>query len=53
MTRFGRMLIQSAEEALAIEGEAPPARVYAPPTDVAAIRKQPGLSSRSSPSGSD
>jgi putative transcriptional regulator len=46
MTRFGRMLIESAEQALAIaKGEAPPARVYAPPTiDVAAIRKQLGLS---------
>ena len=46
MTRCGQMLIESAEEALAItKGEAAPARVYAPPTiDVAAIRKQLGLS---------
>jgi putative transcriptional regulator len=46
MTRFGQMLIESAEEALAIaKGEAAPPRVYAPPTiDVAAIRKQLGLS---------
>jgi len=46
MTRFGQMLIESAEEALAIaKGEAAPARVYAPPAiDVAAIRKQLGLS---------
>jgi putative transcriptional regulator len=40
------MLIESAQEALAIaKGEAAPARVYASPTiDVAAIRKQLGLS---------
>ena len=46
MTRFGQMLIESAEEALAIaKGEGAPARVYAPPTiDVFAIRKQLGLS---------
>jgi len=46
MSKFGEMLIQSAEEALAIaKGEAPPARVYALSTiDVVAIRKQLGLS---------
>jgi len=46
MTKFGRELIESAHEALAIaKGEAEPGRVFAPPTpDVAAIRKRLGLS---------
>lgn len=40
MTTFGRDLIASAREALAIaEGEAEPGRVFAPPgVDVAAVR---------------
>ena len=46
MSGFGRDLIRSAEEALAIaEGRAEPARLYTPPpVDVAAIRKRTGLS---------
>jgi putative transcriptional regulator len=46
VTRFGQTLFESAEEAFAIaKGEAAPARVFAPPTiDLAAIRKQLGLS---------
>ena len=46
MTKFGRDLIESAREALAItKGEAAPARVFSPaPIDVAAIRKRLGLS---------
>ena len=48
MTKFGQELIQGAREALAIaKGEAAPARVVeARPIDVAAIRKQLGLSQR-------
>jgi putative transcriptional regulator len=46
MTKFGKDLIQSANEALAIaRGEAVPARAFpAAPIDVAAIRKGLGLS---------
>ncbi len=46
MTKFGKDLIQSANEALAIaKGEAAPARTFPPaPIDVAAIRKGLGLS---------
>jgi putative transcriptional regulator len=46
MTPFGKELIESAHEALAIaKGEKPPARVFAPiPVEVAAIRKRLGLS---------
>ena len=45
MSDFGRELIESAREALAIaEGRMEPAGVYVPPTvDVAAIRKRLGL----------
>ncbi len=43
---FGKELVQSAEEALAIaKGEAKPGAVYVPPrVEVAAIRKKLGLS---------
>jgi putative transcriptional regulator len=46
MSTFGKDLIQSAKEAIAIAGgKAVPARLYDPaPIDVAAIRKQLGLS---------
>ena len=46
MSTFGRDLIQSAREALAIaKGEAEPPRAFVPPpVDVAAIRKRLGLS---------
>ena len=46
MTKFGKELIESAREALAIaRGEAKPARAYSfPSPDVAAIRKSMGLS---------
>ena len=46
MSEFGRDLIRSAEEALAIaSGGAEPARLYtAPAVDVLAIRKRTGLS---------
>ena len=46
MSRFGRELVESAREALAIaEGEASPARAFsAAAPDVAAIRKRLGLS---------
>ncbi|MEM7645072.1 MAG: NadS family protein [Pseudomonadota bacterium] len=45
---FGKELVQSAEEALAIaKGEAEPARAFTPETvDVAAIRTRQGLSQR-------
>jgi putative transcriptional regulator len=46
MGHFGRELVQSAEEALAIaRGELPPARVFDAQTiEVAAIRRKLGLS---------
>jgi putative transcriptional regulator len=46
MTKFGKELVQSAHEALAIaKGEMAPARAIVPPSvDVAAIRKKQGLS---------
>ena len=46
MTKFGKDLIRSANEAIAIaKGEAAPARAFPPPAiDVAAIRKKLGLS---------
>lgn len=46
MSKFGEVLIQSENEALAIaKGEAEPARVFTPPSiDVVAICKQLGLS---------
>lgn len=46
MTTFGRELIESAKEALAIaKGEAKPARAFVPAdVDVRAIRKRLGLS---------
>lgn len=46
MTTFGKELLESAAEALAIaKGERAPARAFEPPaTDVAAIRKRTGLS---------
>ena len=46
MTKFGKDLIRSANEAIAIaRGEAAPARAFRPaPIDVAAIRKRLGLS---------
>lgn len=46
MSAFGKDLVQSAREALAIaKGEAAPARVFTPPpVDVVAIRKRTGLS---------
>ena len=46
MTTFGKELIQSAEEALAIaEGREEPAAVFVPETiDIAAIRKRQKLS---------
>jgi putative transcriptional regulator len=46
MSKFGKELVQSAREALAIaEGRMKPARVIAPRAiDVAAIRKRLGLS---------
>lgn len=46
-TKFGRELIVSVQEALAIvHGEAEPARVHLPPgsVNVRAIREKPGLS---------
>ena len=46
MSKFGKELVESAREALAIaEGRLKPARVIVPePVDVAAIRKRLGLS---------
>ena len=46
MSKFGKELVQSAKEALAIaRGEAEPAGIYVPSdVDVAAIRKRLGLS---------
>jgi len=46
MTKFGKDLIRSANEAIAIaRGEAAPARAFPPaPIDVAAIRERLGLS---------